>query len=124
MRHAPIPVSTKTKTATPSRRVAVSDLALLVRQLLHTMRHKHRLPADGILQHQTHDAQIDRRSSTQAAKPRQPALELREWRAIHGSRPGEQHAGNSVRVELEGAGSGIRAANHPRTTVSFVPQNN
>jgi hypothetical protein len=56
----------------PGGPLLASLLGRLV-HLRHAMRRKHRLPADRFLQHQTHDAQIHRRSTGYAAQTRQPA---------------------------------------------------
>ena len=98
------------------------QFAFLVRQLRHAARHKHRLAADRILQHHTDHAQRIRRIVRQVLQTRQPAAKPRERRHIDGHRPVEQHACQSIRIELEGAGSHIRAARHQRARVSFMPQ--
>ena len=52
----------------------------------------------------------------------QSAQEPRERRHVDRDGSSQENAGQSVRIELEGAGAGIRAADNPCAVVAFVAQ--
>lgn len=86
------------------------------------MRHKHRLAADGIFQHQADDAQRNCRASGKAAEPCEAALKHRKRRAVHNDGTVEQHSGQAVRIELECPSAGIGAADDSGSSMALVAQ--
>ena len=67
-------------------------------------------------------AQRIRRIARQVLQTCQSAAKPRKRRYVDGHRSVEQHARQSIRIELEGACANVHAACHQRACVPFMPQ--